>query len=56
MSAAGVGVRVRLLMVLFLVLLATPPSPARGQAFCEEGQTLAPGTAYLALQPLLSQM
>ena len=49
----ALGVR-GLLIVLLLVLAL--PSPARGQAFCDEGQALAPGMAYLALQPLLEDM
>jgi len=29
---------------------------ARGQAFCADGQDLAPGTAFVALQPLLGEV
>src|SRR5216683_1965016 len=43
-----------LLIVLLMVLVVAPP--AHGQAFCDEGQTLAPGTAFSALQPLLADV
>jgi hypothetical protein len=50
MSATGVGVRGLLLVLLLLVAMS---STAHGQAFCDEGQTLASGAAFSALQPLI---
>jgi len=39
-----------LALVLFIAVL---PVVARGQAFCDDGQPLSPGTAYVALEPVL---